>query len=203
MDNHSDLNSSPTIEFGLYVDKLPSEIYDSYMDMTTGAGLGIVNLFADTQTDAISYVTFRKLIKKENFASTLKPLDTRYTTMLDRLRDFRNWAAHVPQSLINAEMVSAEKIDRDAKSKLLQPRTEIKVPIYEAHGTEILVELYRDCYLSLKRFRELYLRVCEDYTQLIGKAIKVDYAVFENREYKPESIQDISYSMQRNKFKPM
>ncbi|MGG1654399.1 hypothetical protein ACIFOE_22440 [Paenibacillus sp. NRS-1783] len=198
--NHSDLNTSPTIDIEIYVHTLPSEIYDSYMDMTTGAGLGIMNLLADTQKSAISYDSFRKLINKTNFSHVIEPLEKRYSRMLEHCRDFRNWSAHVPQSLINAELVLAEKRDGNAKAKLLEARSVIRVPVFEEHDTEHLVKLYMDCYMSFERFRELLLRICEDYQSLVGVETKVEFAVFNNREYEKESISDISLSMQQKKF---
>lgn len=200
LEAHDDINSSPTVSVEISITTLPSKIYDSYMDMTTASGLGILNLLADTQTSSVSYQSFRKLITKTNFANLLKPLEDKHKKMLDHFRDFRNWSAHIPQSLINAELVAAEKFDKDAKAKIYGPKSAILVPAFEEHATEYLVKLYVDCYTTSKLFRTMLLKIHEDYQSLTGKETKVDYALIPVREYESETISDISLSMQQKKF---
>ncbi|MGT4651173.1 hypothetical protein [Bacillus cereus group sp. BfR-BA-01330] len=202
LDSHADMMSSPVCNVEIFKNTLPAGIYDKYMDLTTATGLGISNLLSDTQGDSISYYNFRKIIDKSKFKEKLKPLSNTQKKMLEHSRDFRNWAAHVPQSLINAEIVAAESMNNLNKEKLIATRKKIMVPVFETHETEYLIKLYMDSYMSRKVYRTLLLKIHEDYQAISGQKASVDYLPIKTREYKIDSsIPDISLSMQRKKYK--
>lgn len=191
-----DINGSYNIHFNIFNEKLPSVIYEDFMDKTAHVGMGILNLLADETSATVSYANFRKSIKKTNFFSSIGKLELEYKQILNASRDFRNFSAHVPQSLINAQFTAAKEIDKNVWQNVINSTDYVGFATFDYHHINYLVKLYIGCYKSREKHLFMFERIKKDFCSLVGKEVRYFYKFLDTR-YEEIDIQELSLRMQK------
>lgn len=139
----------------------------------------LCNIFGDETKNAVSYRQFRKIIDKKysqgNDEFKLDPLDNGMTELLDGMREQRNWAHHIPQSLFASQenyMVKNEKVSKELFGKLFSDEN-IYVSVWEYHEIEWLKGLYDSAKDMYEDFKKVFQRMKKDYSTLIGSHMRV------------------------------
>jgi hypothetical protein len=157
------------------------EDYSEFVDLISGVDSYLLNLIGDQQNESISYKKFRSIIEKRKNKGSLDfdidDLDTETLELLKNINKLRNWANHVPESLLMSEI----KLIREGKF-LDQTLNPIEV-YYPNYCTMAVIE---DLLKSSKSFYEvsrfIHQRAKKDYSQIIGEKVRIE-RIYRDKPY--------------------
>lgn len=136
-------------------------VYEDVLSHLHSVETYVLNVFGDMQTSSISYIKFRKQIKKLKRMGTdfgLPSLSNDIKEILYGFNEARNFENHIPESVLIAEQ---ELIREGMAVSETEDPLEVYIPDF------VTIDYYEDL---LKQYRNLYDGVVE----LIGAAMK-DY----------------------------
>lgn len=146
--------------------------YSEFVDMISNIESNALNLMGDNQQTSISYVKFRDIIYKKKKKGTLKfeirDLDEKTIDLMKDINRARNWANHVPESLLAAEL----KLIKEGKLKN-HSRNPITIASYSNCTLEYMQSLYDNSNNFLKLMIKIHQNMKKDYSCLIGENVKI------------------------------
>ncbi|WP_419891596.1 hypothetical protein [Paenibacillus xylanexedens] len=179
-------------------------IYEDFRNKLSFLNIYLFNLFGDETKTALSYRKFRKLLNKKKDIVSIGELSVDVEDALNQLNILRNWVAHIPESLLNAEFEAAEIHKRNlTRPSLLAAPSPINFNIFYEYDVEWINGLYGEC----SELYDVYIMVLQqmkkDYSKLIGRSVEIlpNYHVAPRQHEFDVSIPDISFEMQNKKYK--
>jgi hypothetical protein len=125
----------------------------------------IINLIGDDTREAISYKRFRRIADK-NKDLGIEPLSEDIHILLRRIYTHRNWALHVPESLLST-LIEEEKIANKNELNLKSP---IHLSYYDYFSGDLFMSLYEGVKkIGIDFIKSLY-QVKKDYSILSGES---------------------------------
>nr|WP_154982825.1 hypothetical protein [Paenibacillus xylanexedens] len=159
--------------------KVPTKIYHKHSERAESLTNYLFNLFGDETKTAVSYKQFRNVIhkksKQDNSIFLLDELEYEIVDLLNEFRDMRNWAHHVPQSLLNTQIDYMENV-AGLPSKLVEyqfSQKEVYVLTWDYHEIEWLFELHEGLIIQYEKFTKVFQRMKKDYSKLVGASIEI------------------------------
>ncbi|HCL4438462.1 TPA: hypothetical protein N2D87_003681 [Clostridium botulinum] len=148
------------------------EIYSKFNDCISNCEAYLLNLAGDQQQSSISYAKFRKIISKRKKKGTLdfdiRDLDEKVINLLNDLNKIRNWANHVPESLLTSEI----KMIREGKL-MGHSKNPIVININECYSLDYLKHLYETSYNFYESMVIIHQNMKKDYSCLIGESVEI------------------------------
>jgi hypothetical protein len=155
--------------------KFPNKIYDDCLSKISFIDNNLLNAIADDTKLAMSYLGFRKIAKKriENKAIELELL---YLTDEEEkiIKDFtkqRNWAHHLPFSLLTSKLRLIEQNPSLHKHHNLNP---ITINEFQDCEGSYPLNLYHYSLQNYENFRKIYQHMKKQYSRLIGQSIYIE-----------------------------
>lgn len=151
----------------------PTIPYRTYEDHRIKLGLlslFLSNIFADHSTAGVSYKKCRKALNKKSdeLSINIQPLPNEIGKLLNDFYNFRNWSAHVPESLIQSIIINKMIFHQP-----LQPSPMIDIETYSLYEFTWIVSLYRENERLYNDFRKVFSYVKKDYSRIIGSTMEV------------------------------
>ncbi|GIP02617.1 hypothetical protein J28TS4_10240 [Paenibacillus lautus] len=182
------------------------EIYDEFRDKLGFISLGLLNIFADETNTAASYRKFRKLIerRKEIDCFGLKDLPEDIKSIISQFNNNRNWSAHIPESIIHAQLEVIEKYNgAETKKELVNKYNPITAYMYLHYDKKWLFSLFDESSHMYEGYRRVLQQMKKDYSILIGESVEIFSEYPEEARSFDEDIEIpiISMDMQNKKYK--
>ncbi|WP_179088366.1 hypothetical protein, partial [Paenibacillus odorifer] len=170
----------------------------SYLDIF------LLNLFGDETKSALSYRKFRKLINRNKHEiCILEDLPKKIIEYLDELNNLRNWAAHIPESLLNAEFEGTDfEGKRISKEDFLKRPSPINVTIFQTYDRVWIELLYKESIEAYECYRNILQQMRIDYSRLIDSQVEVIVRFPDTIRKKHDfELPRISFDMQNKTYK--
>lgn len=154
------------------------------------------NLFGDQAKFGTSYQNYRKNVKKRGGEFDMKHVEfsQEQEQELNQVTTLRDWANHVPVSLINSTMV-----------KSFETKIDTQKPIFIAEFNNYegmwLITLYDQNSELLQGYKRLFELLKQDYKKLTGSPCIVVKNEIPVRSISDLQIPKISYEIQNKKIK--
>lgn len=145
------------------------DVFHRCNDSIRGIGLRVANLIGDEQKCSMSYKRFIKIAKK-NGISLSDNKDNEIDSLLEKMRNFRNWINHEPESSINSkiELLKTGKYEHPKKNP-------ITINEYDKCKLEWLIDLYNQSCEFNKAARIIHQSMKKDYSSLIGESVRISH----------------------------
>jgi hypothetical protein len=155
--------------------KVPAAVFNEFRDKIEYVSMNLCNLLGDHAEKAVSYKKFRQEANKKNveLGLGLLPLDVEIIDLLNELHVNRNWALHIPESLITAEREIREKVLKKAGLVTVLNPIEVGYDLY--YEGEFLTSLYEDNKISRNSFTTIFRQMKKDYSALIGSNAEIQW----------------------------
>lgn len=160
-------------------DKIETTLYQAYAERMESLTMYLCNLLGDETKNAVSYRQFRKIMDKKaaqgNEEFRLDPLDKEMIELLDSMREQRNWAHHIPQSLFASQenfIVNEQKMNKALFEKVFSDK-EVYVSIWEYHDIKWLINMYASAEMAYANYKKVFQRMKKDYSALIGCHMRI------------------------------
>lgn len=164
--------------------KISEEVYGEFTDLLSSIECYVLNLIGDHQQSSMSYKKFRDLIDKRKKRGTIdfeiRELDQTVIEYLNELNKIRNWANHVPESLLTSEI----RLIQEGKLKD-HSRNPIIITIDQYYSLEYLMDLYETSSNFNKVIVSVHQSMKKDYSSLIGESMNI----VKNYTDKPRGIE--------------
>ncbi|EHK2440915.1 hypothetical protein KCL46_000936 [Clostridium perfringens] len=160
--------------------KIPTDVYHRYSESIECTSNYLLNLLGDETKTAVSYKLFRNILEKQTKKGQLDfqldKLEPEIVTLLNEIRNMRNWSHHVPQSLFNSQIEYMEKVSKIPPSLVEAQfsQSDIYVLTWEYHEIDWLKELHEKSIQNYEMFSKVFQRMKKDYSKLIGKSIRIN-----------------------------
>ncbi|PHG66179.1 hypothetical protein [Bacillus wiedmannii] len=183
---------------------IDSNIYEEHNDRIQFVSSKLLNLFGDLQGDSLSYYKFRKTLVRRNteVKDTLGTLSKEILEILSSINQTRNWALHMPESLLNSHSEIIKKSWSEAEHNLyLSTFTPINVPFFEKYEGTWLLSLYHECCLCEEDNVAIFNQMICDYKALLGRELTIEEIVYDKRPFEEEiALSKTSFEMQQRKY---
>ncbi len=156
--------------------KVDYKIYNNFRKRLMGDEGYLYNLIGDGQKSAISYFKFRSIIKKiksnNSLGFEIRDIEENVEKHLKEMNRFRNWANHVPESLLVSEM---ELIKEDGIN--YEIKGDIVIYNFRYCSLEYMIQLLKESTNIYNIVVEVHQSMKKDLGSLIGEHIyiKKDY----------------------------
>lgn len=180
---------------------VPTNVFNEIRDKIEYVSMGICNLLGDHADKAISYKKFRHEADKRNteLKLDLSPLDDNCIQQLNNLNTNRNWALHIPESLMTAELDIRKKIIETGKYEQVLNPIEVGYELY--HDKAYMIELYDNNVMCRSIYRELFRQMRKDYAELLGEKIEIKWSEHNIRTAESMLPINLSAQIQIKKYK--
>ncbi|WP_088338757.1 hypothetical protein [Bacillus cereus] len=179
-------------------------VYEEHNDRIQFVSSKLLNLYGDLQGDSLSYYKFRKTLVKRNIEvrEILGTLPKEMLELLSSINQSRNWALHMPESLLNSHNVHVKKSWSEAERILyLSKFTPINIPYFEKYEGVWLLSLYNESCSCQEDYEKIYNQMISDYEALIENDLEINEEIYEVRNFKEDSvIPKTSFEMQQRKY---
>lgn len=179
-------------------------IYEEHNDRIQFVSSKLLNLYGDLQADSLSYYKYRKKLVQRNteVKEILGTLPKEMLELLSSINQSRNWALHMPESLLNSHNVHVEKSWSESQRILyLSEFTPINIPCFEKYEGIWLLSLYNECYLYQENYEKIYNQMISDYETLLEDDLEINEEIYKVRNFKEDSvIPKTSLKMQQRKY---
>jgi len=178
---------------------IQSEIYETISDKVNRVFQYLFNLIGDESKKAVSYRKYRKILFKArtNLKISISQLPQNEAEILGEFNQLRNWGLHIPESLFLQKKAFA-KMDSQF---ILTHKKVIPIPTYDYFEIKFLKEMGREVKEVLDASNIILERMKDDYSNLIGENLEIEY---EKNQVKPYAIMNIvqkSLDVQKGKLK--
>ncbi|WJM09795.1 hypothetical protein [Paenibacillus sp. PK1-4R] len=180
------------------------EIYDEFRDKLGFVSLGLLNIFADETNTAASYKKLRKIIdRKKDIDFGLSDLSDDIQSIISQFNNGRNWSAHMPESIIHAQLEVLEKNKgSEITNKLINNYNPITAYLYKRYDKKWLFSLLDQSSQNYEGFRRVLQQMKKDYSVLIGKSMELVTNHQDIRLFDEDfEIPSLSMEMQNKKYK--
>ncbi len=178
--------------------------YNDYNDKFRSVSHYILNLVGDDTKGAMSYKRFRRTLEKNAVALSLNadPLDKKIIKLLDYFNTIRNWGLHIPESLLNAHLISTKKeFNQEPRGIILTHLNPIGIAEYNYYEGKYLLDLYDENKIFYKKSIEVFHQMKKDYSNMIGKHIKIEKVTNAIKRFEIIKNNEISLKMQMKTYK--
>ncbi|WP_110928075.1 hypothetical protein [Bacillus massiliglaciei] len=181
-----------------------TEIYEEFNDKIGNVEHRLLNIVGDLQTDSISYYKFRKMLLKRNIEvkNDLGTLSEEMESNLSTVNVSRNWALHMPESLLHAQIENIKEIwDKKELQEFLTKFNPVGVPYFKKYQGKWLISLYEQCVGNLSLYEEVYKSMLSDYEKLLGIEPIINEIQYGERDFESEiKLPQTSFAMQQRKY---
>lgn len=182
-----------------------TELYDEFNDKIGYIEHRLLNIVGDLQDDSMSYYKFRKKLLKRNteVKKDLGQLSEEMGSKLFKVNVSRNWALHMPESILHAQIENIKEIwTKNELQEFLTTFNPIGVPFFKKYEGKWLLSLHEQCLFNLELYEEVYNSMLLDYDKLLGTESIINEIQYEIRDFESESkLPKTSYAMQQRKYK--
>jgi hypothetical protein len=184
---------------------IDTEIYEEFNDKIGNVEHRLLNIVGDLQADSMSYYKFKKMLLKRNIEvkNDLGALSKEMESNLSTVNVNRNWALHMPESLLHAQIETIKEIwSKNDLQEFLTKFNPVGVPYLKKYEGKWLISLHEQCVGNLKLYEEVYESMLLDYGRLLGTEPIINEMQYEIRDFESEiELPKTSYAMQQRKYK--
>lgn len=155
--------------------KVTAAVYGEHRDKLEHISNFLSNLMGDHADKAASYKKFRCEAEKKNaeLGLGLLPLDVEISKMLNNMNINRNWALHIPESLITAEREIREQILK--KGEVVMVFNPVEVGYHHYCDGKLVISLRDENIIARKYFITIFRQMKKDYSALIGDNVEMKW----------------------------
>lgn len=182
--------------------KINPYIYMDFKNKISGPSNMLLNLIGDESKSAMSYKKFRAMVKKRQANGLdlgLLELNEEITNILNQCNVNRNWALHIPESLLTAEREYVKFAKDITGSKdIYNP---IKMVKFSSYDAEWLINLLACVEASHEIYQKSFQQMKKDYSILLGESVSIVLANCGDRPLDDIGIAELSMNIQTGKYK--
>ncbi len=176
------------------------KIYEEWEDKQKNVSHNLLTCFVDETSTGFSYVMFRKLISRSQYAKILPALEKELEEYLVELRDVRNWTFHFAQSdFVAIKETIYGGLSEELKHLIQFVPNPIIVGFPQKVNRACIESLYLHMSLRIDIFEKLFTSMKHDYEILLGQEVKIYEALESPMELNRQSIASTQLSMAMQK----